>query len=180
MTETVGETGAAGESRTREFSELLRHHHRELGTTDPRDLDAIEMVTDLTRLEARLTKDFEKHVHRPLGLTWAGFRILNALWVYGPLGQQDIGRFSGSSRASISSALATLETRGLVSRERVASDRRQLFVELTEEGRETLRKAIETQTKRERAWTAVLRDDQLSELVHLLRTLVNQETPTAE
>ena len=53
-------------------------------------------------------------------------------------------------------------------------------MELTEEGRETLRKAIETQTKRERAWTAVLRDDQLSELVHLLRTLVNQETPTAE
>jgi DNA-binding MarR family transcriptional regulator len=138
------------------------------------------MVTDLTRLEARLTKDFEKHVHRPLGLTWAGFRILNALWVYGPLGQQDIGRFSGSTRASISSALTTLESRGLVSRERVEPDRRQLFVELTEEGRETLRKAIEAQTLRERAWTAILRDDQLSELVHLLRTLVNQDTPAAD
>ncbi|MEV6872967.1 MarR family transcriptional regulator [Amycolatopsis sp. NPDC051128] len=180
MTDTVRETGAARSSRTREFSELLRHHHRELGTTEPRDLDAIEMVTDLTRLEARLTKDFEKHVHRPLGLTWAGFRILNALWVYGPLGQQDIGRFSGSTRASISSALTTLESRGLVSRERVESDRRQLFVELTEEGRETLRKAIEAQTLRERAWTAILRDDQLSELVHLLRTLVNQDTPAAD
>ncbi|MFJ9634590.1 MarR family winged helix-turn-helix transcriptional regulator [Streptomyces sp. NPDC091280] len=177
---TERETGAGAASRTRQFSELLRHHHRELGTTDPRDLDAIEMVTDLTRLEARLTKDFEKHVHRPLGLTWAGFRILNALWVYGPLGQQDIGRFSGSTRASISSALATLESRGLVSRERVESDRRQLFVELTEEGRETLRKAIEAQTLRERAWTGVLRDDQLSELVHLLRTLVSQETPPGE
>ncbi|MER6561574.1 MarR family transcriptional regulator [Streptomyces sp. NPDC001027] len=180
MTDTARETEIAGASRTREFSELLRHHHRQLGTTDPRDLDAIEMVTDLTRLEARLTKDFEKHVHRPLGLTWAGFRILNALWVYGPLGQQDIGRFSGSTRASISSALSTLESRGLVSRERVESDRRQLFVELTEDGRETLRKAIEAQTLRERAWTGVLRDDQLSELVHLLRTLVNQETPPAE
>jgi DNA-binding MarR family transcriptional regulator len=180
VTDTVRETGAAGASRTREFSELLRHHHRELGTTEPRDLDAIEMVTDLTRLEARLTKDFEKHVHRPLGLTWAGFRILNALWVYGPLGQQDISRFSGSTRASISSALSTLESRGLVSRERVESDRRQLFVELTEEGRETLRKAIEAQTLRERAWTAILRDDQLSELVHLLRTLVNQDTPAAD
>ncbi|MEU1180345.1 MarR family transcriptional regulator [Streptomyces sp. NPDC005820] len=177
MTDTVGEPGIAGASRTREFSELLRHHHRELGTTEPRDLDAIEMVTDLTRLEARLTKDFEKHVHRPLGLTWAGFRILNALWVYGPLAQQDIGRVSGSTRASISSALATLESRGLVARERVESDRRQLTVELTAEGRETLRRAIEAQTRRERAWTGVLRDDQLSELVHLLRTLVNQETP---
>ncbi|WDV55346.1 MarR family transcriptional regulator [Streptomyces coeruleorubidus] len=180
MTDTVRGKGSTGASRTREFSELLRHHHRELGTTDPRDLDAIEMVTDLTRLEARLTKDFEKHVHRPLGLTWAGFRILNALWIYGPLGQQDIGRVSGSTRASISSALTTLESRGLVTRERVESDRRQLFVELTPEGRETLRQAIEAQTQRERAWTGVLRDDQLSELVHLLRTLVHQETPPAE
>ncbi|MBD9725389.1 MarR family transcriptional regulator [Streptomyces sp. ID-01-6.2a] len=138
------------------------------------------MVTDLTRLEARLTKDFEKHVHRPLGLTWAGFRILNALWVYGPVGQQDIGRVSGSTRASISSALATLESRGLVTRERDETDRRQLNVQLTDEGTETLRKAIAAQTRRERAWTAVLRDDQLSELVHLLRTLVNQDTPAAD
>ncbi|CAM5251908.1 HTH marR-type domain-containing protein OS=Streptomyces aurantiogriseus OX=66870 GN=GCM10010251_62740 PE=4 SV=1 [Streptomyces aurantiogriseus] len=180
VTDTVREAGTEGASRTREFSELLRHHHRELGTTDPRDLDAIEMVTDLTRLEARLTKDFEKHVHRPLGLTWAGFRILNALWVYGPLAQQDIGRVSGSTRASISSALATLESRGLVTRQRVESDRRQLVVELTPEGSETLRAAIAAQTRRERAWTAVLRDDQLSELVHLLRTLVNQETPAED
>ncbi|MET8983380.1 MarR family transcriptional regulator [Streptomyces sp. NPDC004539] len=180
MTDTMRETGTAGASRTREFSELLRHHHRELGTTEPRDLDAIEMVTDLTRLEARLTKDFEKHVHRPLGLTWAGFRILNALWVYGPIGQQDIGRVSGSTRASISSALTTLESRGLVTRERDETDRRQLVVELTDQGTETLRKAIAAQTKRERAWTAVLRDDQLSELVHLLRTLVNQDTPAAD
>ncbi|MDX3510942.1 MarR family winged helix-turn-helix transcriptional regulator [Streptomyces caniscabiei] len=180
MTDTVREAEAAATSRTREFSELLRHHHRELGTTEPRDLDAIEMVTDLTRLEARLTKDFEKHVHRPLGLTWAGFRILNALWVYGPVGQQDIGRVSGSTRASISSALATLESRGLVTRERDETDRRQLNVQLTDEGTETLRKAIAAQTRRERAWTAVLRDDQLSELVHLLRTLVNQDTPAAD
>ncbi|WUR84310.1 MarR family transcriptional regulator [Streptomyces phaeochromogenes] len=180
MTDTTREPDITSLQRTREFAELLRHHHRELGTTDPRDLDAIEMVTDLTRLEARLTKDFERHVHRPLGLTWAGFRILNALWAYDGLAQQDIGRVSGSTRASISSALSTLEKSGLVTRRRVESDRRQLIVELTDEGRETLRKAIEAQTLRERAWTGVLRDDQLGELVHLLRTLVNQDTPDAD
>jgi DNA-binding MarR family transcriptional regulator len=176
----VREPGATSLHRTRELSELLRHHHRELGTTDPKVLDAIEMVTDLTRLEARLIKDFERHVHRPLGLTWAGFRILNALWAYDGLAQQDIGRVSGSTRASISSALSTLENRGLVTRRRVETDRRQLIVELTPEGRETLRRAIEAQTRREQAWTAVLREDQMSELVHLLRTLVNQETPPVD
>src|SRR4051812_9224694 len=112
--------------RTRDFSDLLRRHHRQLGTTDPRVLDVIEIVTDLTRLKARLVQDFERHVHRPLGLTWAGFRILNALWVFGALPQQELGRVSGSSRASISSALGTLEDRGLVWRTTAHEDRRQL------------------------------------------------------
>jgi DNA-binding MarR family transcriptional regulator len=177
LTKATGSADRPQEHRTRHFSERLRHYHRELGTTDPRDLDAIEMVTDLTRLVARLVQDFESQVHRPLGLTWAGFRILNALWVFDGLDQQEIGRVSGSSRASVSSALATLEGRGLVTRTRAESDRRQLVVKLTPEGLSSLRSAISAQTQREQAWTAVLRDDQLSELLHLLRILVNQETP---
>lgn len=169
----------APRARTREFSELLRHSHLKLGTTDSRMLDAIEMVTDLSRLEARLVQDFERFVHRPLGLTWAGFRALNALWVFGSVGQQELTRLSGSSRASISSALATLENRELVVRRRADDDRRQLIVDLTQNGFDTLQRAIAGQALRERAWTTVLRDDQLSELVHLLRTMVNQGTPPA-
>lgn len=179
MTDTADQQAPARAHRTRQFSELLRHHHRELGTTDPRVLDAIEMVTDLTRMEARLAQDFEKHVHRPLGLTWAGFRILTALWAFDGLAQHDIARFSGTSRASVSSALTTLENRGLITRQRAEDDRRQLIVALTPEGLDTMLQAIAAQTRRERAWTAVLRDDQLSELVHLLRTLVGQDTPPA-
>jgi DNA-binding MarR family transcriptional regulator len=168
-------------ARSREFSERLRHSHRELGTTDPRVLDAIEMVTDLARLEARLVQDFERYAHRPLGLTWAGFRILNALWVFDGLSQQEISRISGfTSRQSVSSALETLENRGLVVRQRAEGDRRKLVVELTESGRDTLLKAIAAQTRREQAWTAVLRDDQLGELVHLLRVLVGQENPPGD
>lgn len=180
MVETADGQASAPSHRTRHFSELLRHRHREMGTNDPRVLDAIEMVTDLSRLEARLVQDFEKHAHRPLGLTWAGFRLLNALWVFGELVQQDMARISGTSRASVSSALLTLENRGLISRRRADDDRRQLIVALTPDGLETLRRAIKAQTLREQAWTAVLRDDQLAELVHLLRTLVNQETPPAD
>jgi DNA-binding MarR family transcriptional regulator len=164
--------------RSREFSERLRHGHRELGTTDPRVLDAIEMVTNLTRLDARLVQDFERYAHRPLGLTWAGFRILNALWAFDGLSQQEISRISGfTSRQSVSSALETLENRGLVARERAEGDRRKLVVQLTPTGLDTLQKAIVAQTRREQAWTAVLRDDQLSELVHLLRILVEQDSP---
>ena len=56
------------------------------------------------------------------------------------------------------------------------SDLAQLAIPLGH--RKRLLKAIAAQTRRERAWTAVLRDDQLSELVHLLRILVSQDAPS--
>jgi DNA-binding MarR family transcriptional regulator len=162
---------------TRRFPELLRQRHREIGTTEGRDLDAIEMVTHLTRLVARLVQDFEKSVHRPLGSTWAGFRILNALWLFGEVDQQEIQRLSGNSKASVSSALLTLENRGLIERRRDVDDRRRLTVRLTEAGQRELEQAIVTQTERERAWTRVMSDAEIKQLVELLSKMVNQPRP---
>jgi DNA-binding MarR family transcriptional regulator len=162
---------------TRRFPELLRQRHREIGTTEGRDLDAIEMVTHLTRLVARLVQDFEKSVHRPLGSTWAGFRILNALWLFGEVDQQEIERLSGNSKASVSSALLTLENRGLIERRRDIQDRRRLLVKLTEAGQRELKHAIVAQTERERAWTRVMSDAEIRQLVDLLSKMVNQQRP---
>ena len=174
----AGETGQS-EVRppTRRFPELLRQRHRELGTTKGRDLDAIEMVTHLTRLVARLVQDFEQSVHRPLGSTWAGFRILNALWIFGEVDQQELERLSGNSKASVSSALLTLENRGLIHRRRAPGDRRRLLVELTDDGRRELERAIALQTDRERAWTGVLSDAEIRQLIDLLSKVVNQPRP---
>jgi DNA-binding MarR family transcriptional regulator len=164
-------------ARSRKFPDLLRIKHQQLGSESERDLDVIELVTNLTRLNARLVQDFENAVHRPLNLTWAGFRILNALWVFDGLQQQDIGRMSGTSRASVSSALTTLETRGLVARRRTASDRRNVDVWLTPEGIKALHRAISAQTLREQAWTSTLSDDDVRTLMRLLRRLVDRENP---
>ena len=135
------------------------------------------MVTHLTRLVSRLVQDFEKTVHRPLGSTWAGFRILNALWIYDEVDQQEIERLSGNSKASVSSALQTLENRGLIERRRHGTDRRRLLVKMTATGRRELEQAIIEQTRRERAWTNVLSDSEIQQLVTLLSRLVNQPRP---
>jgi DNA-binding MarR family transcriptional regulator len=181
MEKKSGPTGESGRSAarqpTRRFPELLRQRHRELGTTKARDLDAIEMVTHLTRLVARLIQDFEQSVHRPLGSTWAGFRILNALWIFGEVDQQELERLSGNSKASVSSALLTLENRGLIQRRRAPDDRRRLLVELTSDGRRELARAIALQTDRERAWTGVLSDEEIQQLITLLSKVVNQPRP---
>ncbi|GAA3838026.1 MarR family winged helix-turn-helix transcriptional regulator [Streptomyces phyllanthi] len=167
---------AADHPRSREFAEKVRTRHQEMGHTD-RQLDGVELVTHLTRLVARLVQDFEASVHRPLGMTWAGFRIMNTLWVFGDLEQREIARISGTSRASVSSAINTLEERGLVERRRETGDRRLVRVSLTPSGLKMLYKAIEGQTEREHAWMAVLEDKDISQLVSLLGKMVNQEYP---
>ncbi|MBZ3901538.1 MULTISPECIES: MarR family winged helix-turn-helix transcriptional regulator [Streptomyces] len=173
----VGDTvGAAGHPRSREFFDKVRTRHQEMGHTD-RQLDGVALVTQLTRLVARLVQDFEASVHRPLGMTWAGFRIMNTLWVFGDMEQREIARISGTSRASVSSALNTLEERGLVERRREQGDRRLVRVSLTEPGLTMLHKAIEGQTEREHAWMGVLEDQEISQLVTLLGKMVNQEHP---
>ncbi|MGQ4618921.1 MarR family transcriptional regulator [Nocardia sp. R7R-8] len=170
--------GSLRRVRSRALSESLRQRHRELGTTDPRVLDAMETVAVLTRLEARLSQDFERSVHRPLGITWAGFRILNVLWAFGGTPQHELTRLSGTSRASVSSALTTLERQELVARRVADNDRRQLVVELLPAGLSILERAVAIQADRLTAWTDVLRDDQLGELLHLLNTLVGQDVPS--
>jgi DNA-binding MarR family transcriptional regulator len=170
----VGE--AVDHPRSREFAERVRARHRELGHTD-REVARVELVTHLTRLVARLVQDFEGSVHRPLGMTWAGFRIMNTLWVFGDLEQREIARISGNTRASVSSALNTLEERGLVERRRERDDRRVVRVSLTPAGLTMLRKAIDGQTERERAWMTVLDDGDITQLLALLGKLVNQEHP---
>ncbi len=175
---TTREPGeASGRKPTRQLSDLLRERHHEVGTASGRDLDAVEAVTHLTRLSARLVQDFERSVHRPLGSTWAGFRILTVLWIVDEVDQRDIERLSGSSKASVSSALLTLENRQLIERRRDPRDRRRLVVRLTPAGHDELGKAITAQTRRERAWTRVLSDDELRQLITLLSKVVNQPRP---
>jgi DNA-binding MarR family transcriptional regulator len=160
---------------TDEYKELLRHKLLEGNVVGPSVVDRMEIMFDLMRLTARLSRDFER-VHRPRG-TWAGFRIANLLWVLGSLEPGELARLSGASRASISSALKTLETGGHVTRSTRASDRRHVEVTLTDVGRETLTEAIAAQAERERAWLDTLSSDERATLGKLLTRLVEQARP---
>lgn len=165
------------EVRSRTLTEAMRKQYRKLGITEPRTLDAIEMITDLTRLESRLLNDFDRVVSRELGISWAGYRILNSLLAFGELDQQALTRLSGTSRASTSSALTTLERDGMVTRRAPKHDRRRLMVDLTESGHRVLERAIKLQCERLLSWTAKLSGDELTQLRELMNHLVNQPHP---
>ena len=160
-----------------EVRALIGQRHLEEGVIQSPDvLVRMEIMFNLMRLSTRLIRDFES-VHRPLGGTWAGFRILNLLWAAGDLEPRDLARLTGSSRASISSALNTLESLGQVTRETRPTNRRSVRVALTDKGRHALSLAMIEQAERERAWLDVLTPAERATLRDLIARLHDQEPP---
>ena len=81
------------------------------------DLTAFAVAFSIVRAAERVTLELET-AHQPMGWTWPGFRVMWWLWLLGPLEPRQIAEVSSSSRASVSSALNTLERNGFVERRR--------------------------------------------------------------
>lgn len=136
------------------------------------DLDAMDVVFSAIRLANRITGDVESTVHRPRGLTWAGFRLLFTLWISGPLEPRALARYSAVTRASVSSVLNTLEREALVERRRESSDRRVVTVVLTPAGRRVVAGAFHEHNARESAWLAPLSRAERKTLGDLLHRIL--------
>jgi len=144
------------------------------------DREAMAVVFNLMRLANVVVADVEANVHRPRGLSWAGFRILFALWVAGPLEPRALARLAAVTRASISSVLNTLERSELVERRRESADRRVVTVLLTGKGRRAVSTAFRQHHQRERAWLAPLSRDETETLANLLHRLLAAPPPAAD
>ena len=157
-----------------ELLELARSRVREV--VPDADLAALGLVFTLVRAADRITYDLEA-VHRPMGWTWPGFRVLFWIWLLGPLEPRRIAALVSASRASISSALNTLERDGFVVRNRSSSDRRLVTVELTPRGSERIAEAFRAHNAREREWVAGLSDEERAQLTSLLGRLLDRGAP---
>jgi DNA-binding MarR family transcriptional regulator len=98
------------------------------------------------------------------------------VWVAQELEPREIARFSGLSRAAVSSVLNTLERDGLVERHRESTDRRLVTVRLTGEGERRLVAAYGNENSVERAFFAPLGESELDTFVVLLRRLLRQRS----
>lgn len=151
------------------LAELVRARAEELG--DDIDVDALVMLSDLLSAASQLLGELEA-VHRPEGWSWAGFRIMLAAYLHGPLEPRRAARLAGVTRASISAVLNTLERDGYVERRRESSDRRVVTIVLTEAGRRAVRKGFLLQHGVEREWVAPLRRREVRTLTDLLARVV--------
>ncbi len=138
------------------------------------DLLALRASFNLVRLSTLHMHRLESEVHHEAGWSMAGFRVMFCVWVAGDLEPREIARFSGLSRAAVSSVLNTLERDGLVARHRESSDRRLVTVRLTETGESRLAAAYGQENDVERSFFAPLAPSELDTFVVLLRRLLRQ------
>ena len=138
------------------------------------DLTAFAVAFSIVRAAERVTLELET-AHQPMGWTWPGFRVMWWLWLLGPLEPRQIAEVSSSSRASVSSALNTLERNGFVERRRGSADRRLVNVELTEKGSERMAEAFAAANARERTLVGPLSAEERSTLTELLARLLDHQ-----
>ena len=106
---------------------------------------------------------------------FASSRTIKIGWVSpltGPLEPRAIARLASSSRASVSSALNTLERDGFVARSRSSVDRRLVTVELTERGSDRMAVAFQATNRREQQLVAVFSAEERRTLTELLVRLL--------
>lgn len=136
------------------------------------DPEAMQLVMLFGRVASAMTYDMESAVHRPSGWTWAGFRLLFALWVDGPMDAKRAAEVSGQSRAAISSLVRTLERDGLVTKRDDPHDGRSVQLSLTERGRRELAAAYRLHNAREQEWVDTLSPAERTALLKVLQHLV--------
>lgn len=104
------------------------------GVDDPATVEAVRAYVKLLRASHCVAARTERALAAE-GLTLTQLGVLEALLHKGPLSHREIGRKLLTSAGNLTDVVRKLEARGLVCRERVAGDRRQVAVALTGDGR---------------------------------------------
>ncbi|MFB4318238.1 MarR family winged helix-turn-helix transcriptional regulator [Actinomadura sp. 21ATH] len=134
--------------------------------------EATRTLLTLNRASMIVTYDLEAAVHRPRGLSWAGFRLLFVTWLAGPLESRRAAALAGMSRAAVSNLAKSLVADGLLERSPGENDGRSVLLSLSEHGRATMLEVFRAQNEREHQWTEVLTETEQEILVMLLGKLI--------
>lgn len=103
----------------------------------PEQVRALDTFIKLVRATETLNARLQAHLSEE-GLTLGQLGALEALLHLGPMCQRALGKKLLRSDANVTTVLDNLERAALIRRERSAQDRRLVYVELTEAGRDLI------------------------------------------
>jgi DNA-binding MarR family transcriptional regulator len=135
------------------------------------DSDAQAAVFNLDHAALDVIATMEGLALRPHELTHAGFVLLMTLWITGPRETRELASVLRVTKGAIVGAVNTLERRGLVQRIRSVIDRRLVAVELTETGRDLVKRAHKDWHALELEVTALLTTEEKRTLAALCRKM---------
>jgi DNA-binding MarR family transcriptional regulator len=138
------------------------------------DAGAMAFVLSLHRAASTIVYDLESSVHRPAGWSWAGFKLLFALWIGGPepVAAKTAARLSGNSRQATSTLANTLEREGLLRRVPDPHDGRGMAFALTPAGLESISRVYAEHNRRETVWASVLTEEERTAVARALEKVL--------
>jgi len=141
---------------------------------------SLSSYVKLTRAANRLTGSIHRHLLDD-NLTQSQFGVLEALYHLGPLSPSDLGQKILKSNANLTTVLDSLEKKRLVVRDRSASDRRRISVQLTESGEQLIARIFPRHAEIIAREFSVLSPEEHLQLGRLLKKLgsVTREDDTA-
>ena len=135
------------------------------------DFDSMAAVSNVFRA-ANATRNFlERTVLAPSGLSWTAFVVLWVSWIWEPIETRTIAEEGGFSKATLTGVLQTLESRGLIKRNRSLEDKRLVLVTLTAKGRKLMLTLFPEFNKHEQEVLSGLSAHQKRELATALRKI---------
>lgn len=137
------------------------------------DTEAAALVLTLHRAASTVVYDLESSVHRPRGWSWAGFRLMFALWIVGPMDAKDAARIAGMSRQAASSQANTLQREGLLRRIKSPHDGRAIAFALTQAGQDAISASYHEHNIRERTWAELLTPEECALVTSALGKLLD-------
>lgn len=102
------------------------------------EIRALNVYIKLMRASESVTARLSAFLQSTEGLTISQFGILEALYHLGPLSQSQISEKILKSGGNITTVIDNLAKRGLVVRRRCEADRRVVYADLTDAGRELI------------------------------------------
>jgi MarR family transcriptional regulator, organic hydroperoxide resistance regulator len=113
------------------------------------DFKAMAVVSNLFSAASAVRNHLEREILSRHGLSWTGFVVLWVVWVWESIETRTIAEEVGTSKASLTGVLKTLERDGLIIKKQSKIDRRLVLVTLTSDGRRMMKRIFPEFNKEE-------------------------------
>lgn len=135
------------------------------------DFRAMAVVSNLFRAASAVRNHLEREVLSRHGLSWTGFVVLWVVWVWEPIETRDIAEEVGTSKATLTGVLKTLERDGLLIKKQSKVDRRLVLVTLTSDGKRLMKKIFPEFNKEEVSLASSLKPTSRKSTADALRSI---------